>query len=315
VILQDIACFSVSCRLVDSYSKGRCFLAGDAAHCHSPAGGQGMNTGLQDAANLAWKLAAVLSGQATLTLLESYEKERRPVAEWVLGTSDALFATITEQKSPMFNLIRKRIMKLVTSILPADALPPAFLKSKMFGTSLSYVAAGTCRNSGDRNRSHGSLSAGERLPYLLCIDTAGSKMSTADLLNDALPTAYLVILVGRTAPLQDELDKICLEMQSLKVPLKISTVTCPAKPCFLCLPLLSSQAPSIQYQNLGDEVINLRPVDSSTDLADMLKLPSTGKAMLAVRPDGYIAAIHRGGWDAQATCVSLAETGVSMSRQ
>lgn len=64
-------------RHVDRYAKGRCFVAGDAAHIHSPAGGQGMNTGLQDAANLAWKLAAVLRHGADPALLDSYDAERR----------------------------------------------------------------------------------------------------------------------------------------------------------------------------------------------------------------------------------------------
>ena len=76
--------FSSQHRVVDRYSVGRVFVAGDAAHIHSPAGGQGMNTGLQDAANLAWKLAAVLKGNAGAALLDSYEAERLPVAHHVL---------------------------------------------------------------------------------------------------------------------------------------------------------------------------------------------------------------------------------------
>ncbi|WP_035738576.1 FAD-dependent monooxygenase [Glycomyces arizonensis] len=76
-------------RQVPNYRDGRVFLAGDAAHCHSPAGGQGMNTGLQDAANLSWKLAAVLRG-APDKLLDTYQDERHPVGEAVLKFSGAL---------------------------------------------------------------------------------------------------------------------------------------------------------------------------------------------------------------------------------
>ncbi|HEV7788299.1 MAG TPA: FAD-dependent monooxygenase [Pseudonocardia sp.] len=76
-------------RMVDRYRVGRVFLAGDAAHVHSPAGGQGMNTGIQDAANLGWKLAHVLAG-ADPALLDSYEAERLPVAAGVLGLSSRL---------------------------------------------------------------------------------------------------------------------------------------------------------------------------------------------------------------------------------
>lgn len=76
-------------RLVDRYREGNVFLAGDAAHIHPPAGGQGMNTGIQDAYNLGWKLAAVANGTASLELLDTYEAERRPVAAHVLELSNA----------------------------------------------------------------------------------------------------------------------------------------------------------------------------------------------------------------------------------
>ncbi|QTL02823.1 FAD-dependent monooxygenase [Aquabacter sp. L1I39] len=81
-----LSAFRVNERLVASYGRGRVFLAGDAAHIHSPAGGQGMNTGIQDAMNLGWKLAAVLSGRGVAdALLGSYEAERRPVARAVVA--------------------------------------------------------------------------------------------------------------------------------------------------------------------------------------------------------------------------------------
>ncbi|WP_372784875.1 FAD-dependent oxidoreductase [Phenylobacterium sp.] len=81
--------YSMNARLADRYRVGRVFLAGDAAHIHPPTGGQGLNTSLQDAYNLGWKLAAVLDG-APDGLLDSYEAERRPVAAEVLGLSKRL---------------------------------------------------------------------------------------------------------------------------------------------------------------------------------------------------------------------------------
>ncbi|MBI1200625.1 MAG: 3-(3-hydroxyphenyl)propionate hydroxylase [Phenylobacterium sp.] len=75
-------------RLAERYRVGRAFIAGDAAHIHSPAGGQGMNTGMQDAANLGWKLAAVEKG-ASSALLDTYEAERRPIGAGVLSFSNA----------------------------------------------------------------------------------------------------------------------------------------------------------------------------------------------------------------------------------
>ncbi|HEX4359727.1 MAG TPA: FAD-dependent monooxygenase [Pseudonocardia sp.] len=77
-------------RQVPRYRVGRVFLAGDAAHCHSPAGGQGMNTGLQDAANLGWKLAAAVRGWGDDALLDSYHSERHPVGRAVLRSSGAI---------------------------------------------------------------------------------------------------------------------------------------------------------------------------------------------------------------------------------
>ena len=77
--------FRISHRLVDRYADGRVFVAGDAAHIHPPTGAQGMNTGIQDAYNLAWKVALAVEGNAADGLLESYDRERRPVGEEVVG--------------------------------------------------------------------------------------------------------------------------------------------------------------------------------------------------------------------------------------
>lgn len=86
--------YQVNVRMASRYRIGRVFLAGDAAHVHSPAGGQGMNTGIQDAYNLGWKLAAVLQG-APEELLDTYEEERLPVAANVLGLSSRLYKQIS----------------------------------------------------------------------------------------------------------------------------------------------------------------------------------------------------------------------------
>jgi 2-polyprenyl-6-methoxyphenol hydroxylase-like FAD-dependent oxidoreductase len=87
-------------RGVNKYGEGRDFVAGDAAHIHSPAGGQGMNTGLQDAANLAWKLALVLKGHAPGRLLDTYDSERRPVGQKILNYTDT---QLSGYKSNKFN--------------------------------------------------------------------------------------------------------------------------------------------------------------------------------------------------------------------
>src|SRR5829696_5780084 len=85
--------FRISHRIVDAYGRGRVFVAGDAAHIHPPTGAQGMNTGIQDAVNLAWKLALAVDGVAADGLLASYDAERRPVGEEVVGRTVKAAAT------------------------------------------------------------------------------------------------------------------------------------------------------------------------------------------------------------------------------
>ncbi|MFF6994344.1 FAD-dependent monooxygenase [Streptomyces sp. NPDC008313] len=84
-----ISSFTDAARLVTEYRRGRVFLAGDAAHIHLPAGGQGLSTGVQDAVNLGWKLAAVLAGRSDASLLDTYHRERHPVGERVLTNTRA----------------------------------------------------------------------------------------------------------------------------------------------------------------------------------------------------------------------------------
>ncbi|MER5935102.1 FAD-dependent monooxygenase [Streptomyces sp. NPDC002054] len=126
-------------RQVPHYRVGRVFLAGDAAHVHTPAGGQGMNTGMQDAANLSWKLAAALHGRAPdpEALLDSYHSERHPVGRMVLRTSGALIRLVIAG-SPAVRAarqvgavalgvlppVRNRAMGLITGIGIAYAAPP-----------------------------------------------------------------------------------------------------------------------------------------------------------------------------------------------
>jgi 2-polyprenyl-6-methoxyphenol hydroxylase-like FAD-dependent oxidoreductase len=90
-----LSSFRINERKVADYRAGRVFLAGDAAHIHSPAGGQGMNTGMQDACNLAWKLALVVHGIGSYSLLDSYSAERSPIAEEVLKATGRVTSMAT----------------------------------------------------------------------------------------------------------------------------------------------------------------------------------------------------------------------------
>jgi 4,5-epoxidase len=101
--------FTIQRRLASAYRRGRILLAGDAAHVHSPFGGQGMNTGIGDAENLAWKLAMVVRGRAGVALLDTYAAERRPVAEEVLSSTSSLTGLVLGGSAPA-RLLRDRVL-------------------------------------------------------------------------------------------------------------------------------------------------------------------------------------------------------------
>ncbi|WP_042364354.1 FAD-dependent monooxygenase [Streptacidiphilus neutrinimicus] len=135
-------------RQATRYRVGRVFLAGDAAHCHSPAGGQGMNTGLQDAANLGWKLVAAVRGWAAPGLLDSYQAERHPVGAQVLRTSGGLLRLSIGQTAPL------RLARGLAKALGSHLAPLARRGGmEVSGISVSYrdqAPAGSHRLVGDR---------------------------------------------------------------------------------------------------------------------------------------------------------------------
>ncbi|MDQ0349213.1 FAD-dependent oxidoreductase [Ancylobacter vacuolatus] len=126
--------FRINERQVENYRVGRVFLAGDAAHVHSPAGGQGMNTGMQDAVNLAWKLALVLRGLATApALLGSYDPERRAVGAEVIATSGRLTRMATLQ-NPVARHIRNAVMHVMLGLAPVQHA----LEGELTETAIHY---------------------------------------------------------------------------------------------------------------------------------------------------------------------------------
>jgi hypothetical protein len=106
--------YHVHHRVADHFRQGRVFLSGDAGHVHSPAGGQGMNTGIGDAVNLAWKLAAVLRGRAVPEILDAYEAERLPFARSLVATTDRVFEAVVGKGF---------LARMVRSVIAPYALP------------------------------------------------------------------------------------------------------------------------------------------------------------------------------------------------
>ena len=114
-----LARFRLHHRGVNRYRAGRVFVAGDAAHIHSPAGGQGMNTGIQDAYNLAWKLALVIQGRVPDSFLDSYHEERYPVGQRLLRTTDRIFSLAVTRNPLLLSLRDFLIPRLAPRILGA----------------------------------------------------------------------------------------------------------------------------------------------------------------------------------------------------
>ncbi len=146
-------------RMTKQFRVGHIFFAGDAAHIHSPAGGQGMNTGIQDAWNIAWKLALVVKGQADETLLDSYELERIPVARAVLNGSDKGFSLIGSPNYGL-HLLRSAVLPRLTEIASRERFGKAifeFLSQTWIGYRKSPAVGG------DKNVKRAQ--PGDRAPY------------------------------------------------------------------------------------------------------------------------------------------------------
>lgn len=162
-----ISRFSDAARQAEAYRKGRVLLAGDAAHIHSPMGGQGLNLGLQDAINLGWKLARVARGISPETLLDSYQVERHPVAARVLRNTIA-------QSVLRYPGERMAVLgELVTELLAMEE-PHKRFAAMMSGLDIRYGA----------DEGHPLL--GRRMPDLDIV-VAGKPMRLFTLLHDALP--------------------------------------------------------------------------------------------------------------------------------
>ncbi len=152
--------YRVHHRVTEHFHKGRAFLLGDAAHIHSPAGGQGMNTGIGDAVNLAWKLAAVLQGRAPARLLDTYEAERIPFARRLVATTDRVFSFATAE-GPIADFLRTRVAPLLMPRAVALAPVREFLFRTVSQITVNYRRSPL--SSGALGRVHG----GDRLPWAL----------------------------------------------------------------------------------------------------------------------------------------------------
>jgi len=150
--------YRVHHRVTEQFRKGRAFVLGDAAHIHSPAGGQGMNTGIGDAINLAWKLQAVLTGRAPDALLDSYETERIRFARRLVATTDKVF-TFATADGRLAELVRTRIAPVIMPRLIGFDFAREFLFRTVSQIMLNY------RDGPLSEGSAGHVHGGDRLPW------------------------------------------------------------------------------------------------------------------------------------------------------
>lgn len=187
-------------RLATAYGKGNVFLAGDAAHVHSPFGGHGMNTGIQDAANLGWKLHLVLRGVASRRLLDTYESERLPVGRAILADSDTKAMAMVPPRvlRPLLRLVMRRMLRR-TQLRDRDS-HPRYPGSRLSGKGGGDVA-------GHEGRAFTVLTAGD-VPEISGLETRVVIMEDLKPGTIALvrPDGYLGIVTRDRAELAAYVD-------------------------------------------------------------------------------------------------------------
>lgn len=179
----------------------RCFLLGDAAHIHSPVGAQGMNTGLQDAYNLAWKLALVVKGQADATLLDSYEEERVPVARRLLQTTDRAFRLVVSD-SWLAGLLRTKILAKIAAFAMTLAPIQTIAFRLVSQTGIHYRKSTLSKSL--QGLPERAPRAGDRFPWLqLKFRVNGPVEDSFQKLDD---TQFNLIIIGQSSPPETALE-------------------------------------------------------------------------------------------------------------
>jgi 2-polyprenyl-6-methoxyphenol hydroxylase-like FAD-dependent oxidoreductase len=207
--------FRIQRRQADRYRRGPVFLAGDAAHVHSPVGGQGMNTGIQDAFNLGWKLALAARNQAAPGLLDTYQAERQPIARSVLrGTH--LGTRLVLAQNPLMRVVRERAVPAIVGITPVRRRILAAISQLSIGyrgSSLSVDADDPAESRGWLRLTAPGLQAGDRVPDAMLIDTRGSEPV---MLFDLISHGWTLLLLSGDGTMPEtigSLERIARQVQ------------------------------------------------------------------------------------------------------
>ena len=198
-----ISRFHISHRKVSEFRRLRVFLLGDAAHIHSPAGGQGMNTGIQDAFNLAWKVALVMKGQAHAHLLASYQAEREPVARNVLNLTDRITRLAT-LRNPLVQSLRDFLLPVMSGA--------SFVGDKaaeqLSELAISYRSSPIVENAGG-----GRLRAGDRAPDAELRDANGQAHRLFEVFRS--PRHVLLLFLGSRAGNMERAQNVATALEGL----------------------------------------------------------------------------------------------------
>ncbi len=260
-----LANFRINERKVRDYRQGRALLAGDAAHIHSPAGGQGMNTGMQDAFNLAWKLALIQRGEGQAEpLLQSYSAERSAVGDQVLSNAEK-FTELTTIRNPVVKWLRNHIAPIVGSFQFVQDR----IRDEWFELSINYR--------------HSPLSA-ETWPMLAGGLAAGDRLCDAPLSSAADDSPTTLFAAIRSTRLTLLLLPGSSDREAISQMLKIADLAERAFPNVLNPHVVLKAEPGAAAKTATSGA----PVwiDSSGRVHQ--KLHATDSSLFVVRPEGYI---------------------------
>jgi 2-polyprenyl-6-methoxyphenol hydroxylase-like FAD-dependent oxidoreductase len=196
--------YRVHHRVADQFRKQHAFLLGDAAHIHSPVGGQGMNTGIGDAVNLAWKLAAVVHGRAEASLLDSYEPERIAFARRLVATTDRAFTGVTSSGA-IARLMRLHIVPFLIPFIFASKTARRYMFRTVSQTAVNYRASNLSEGRA------GTIHGGDRLPWV----KTESDGASSDNFKPLTSLDWQVHVYGEATP---ELQAVC---DSRKLPVRV----------------------------------------------------------------------------------------------
>jgi 2-polyprenyl-6-methoxyphenol hydroxylase-like FAD-dependent oxidoreductase len=296
--------FRIHERKVNEYGRNRVFLCGDAAHIHSPAGGQGMNTGMQDAFNLAWKIALVHRGLAPRSpLLDSYSQERGAVGDMVLHNA-GLFTRVAMIRNPALQFLRNHLIAFATKFTAVQQRAIATL------TELAVHYPDSPLNAEDPGSAwHGDVKSGDRLPDAELLDLRAGKIELAPASSPSVAPrsgakegpAFACTHIGNIARIPSTIrDQLNTRLLTAVGGSKHTLLLFPTDASSLAS-LLAATQPVASAFSQTVQLLAILPKDSAAQppanlpafldlqnhIRDRLGLRATALAL--VRPDGYLA--------------------------